>query len=98
MIPTKEQVEKMDMAGAWFHFNQRLNERYGIEITLDEYLTIRKDRIQVIRKEQHKVIGILKIKGVDVLVVREKYRKKKLITALPFKNCKLKQTTQPSCK
>jgi hypothetical protein len=88
IIPSKEEVERMDMAGAHFHFNQRLNERYGIEVTIDEYMVLRRENIEVCRKEKHKIVGIMKIKGVDVLVVREKHKKKKLITALPFHNYK----------
>jgi hypothetical protein len=92
IIPSKEEVERTDMLGAHFHFNQRLNERYGIEVTIDEYMVLRRENIQVYRKQKHKIVGIMKIKGVDVLVVREKHRKKKLITALPFKNYKPNDT------
>ena len=83
MIPTKEQVIKMEWAGAWFHFNQRLNERYGIDVTLDEYMVIRRQPITVTLKNKHKIIGWMTIKNNMVLVVREKHRKKKLLTALP---------------
>lgn len=82
-IPSKEEAERMDMAGAYFHFNQRLNERYRIDITLDEYTSLRSVTLQVISRNKHKVTGIIKIKGIDVIVVKERHRKRKLITALP---------------
>jgi hypothetical protein len=88
VIPTKEEVERMEIAGSYFHFNQRLNERYRIEVTFDEYLALCKNTINIWKKEQHKIKGILNIKGIDVLVVRERYRKRKLLTALPFNNYK----------
>jgi hypothetical protein len=86
IIPTKEEVRRMELAGAYHHFNERLSQRYGIDITIDEYIILGKTQMQAVHKEKHKIIGVMKIKGVDVLVVRERYRKRKLITALPFKN------------
>lgn len=85
-IPSKEEVDKMDMAGAYSHFNQRLNERYGIDVTFDEYIELSKKYIKTLRKQKHKRIGIMEIKGIPVVVVKEIDRRRKLVTALPFKN------------
>jgi hypothetical protein len=88
VIPTKEEVERMELAGSYFHFRERLNQRYKIDVTLDEYLELRRAHIETWKRQTHKIVGIMKIKGVNVLVVREKHRKKKLITALPYHNYK----------
>jgi len=86
IIPTPEQVKQMQLAGAYSHFNQRLLERYNIHITLKEYVSLCKSHLQTIKREQHKLIGIIKIKNVEVLVVRQRHKNKKLITALPYHN------------
>lgn len=76
----------MELAGSYFHFNERLNQRYGLDITLEEYTQICRYPIQVLLKNTYKIHGIMKIKNVDVLVVREKDRKRKLLSALPYSN------------
>jgi hypothetical protein len=86
VIPTPEQTKQMELAGAYFHFNQRLNERYNLNITLPEYVEACKNHFQTIKRENHKLIGLIKIKDVEVLAVRERYRKRRLITALPYRN------------
>ena len=86
ILPTKEDVEKMEIAGSYHHFNERLQQRYGIEITIEEYIKLCRTHIDRVKNQPNKIIGVMKIKGVNVLVVRERYRKRKLITALPFKN------------
>lgn len=86
IIPTKDDVEKMEIAGSYHYFNERLQQRYGIDVTIDEYMQLCRAHIDKIRNQPHKIIGVMKIKGVNVLVVRERHRKRKLLTALPFKN------------
>jgi hypothetical protein len=86
IIPTPEEVKKMELAGSYFHFNERLSMRYGLEITLEEYIELCRYPIKTILKEQHKLFGLIQIKGKEVFVVRQRHKDRKLLTALPFKN------------
>jgi hypothetical protein len=53
------------------HFSGRLLERYGIDITIDEYKRLCEEPIELLYVlTPNKRFGRLKIKGVDVLVVR----------------------------
>jgi hypothetical protein len=73
IIPTPEEVKKMELAGSYFHFNQRLNERYNLDITLEEYIELCRYPIKTVLKETHKLFGIMTIKNTEVFVVRQRY-------------------------
>jgi|ERR1044072_16900 hypothetical protein len=88
IIPTPEEVKKMQLAGSYFHFNERLNLRYQIDITLEEYIEACRYPIKTLLKETHKLFGLIQIKGKDVFVVRQRKKDRKLLTALPYHNLK----------
>ena len=86
IIPTPEEVKKMELAGSYFHFNERLNMRYNLDISLEEYIELCRYPIKPILKETHKLFGLIKIRNTDVFVVRQRKKDRKLLTALPFDN------------
>jgi hypothetical protein len=85
IIPTIEEFKKIEHIGAYSHFNERLSQRYGLEISIEEYDALKCIPFEVIKKEKHKLIGVMQIKGVTVVAVREKDRRRKFVTALPYK-------------
>jgi hypothetical protein len=85
-IPTKEEIEARQWQDAYSHFNQRLQERYKISISFGEYKDLCRVKVEIIKKQsQNKAIGFIEIKGIKVKVGKEIARKRRLITALPFK-------------
>lgn len=69
--------------GVWFHFAQRLRERYGIDVSFEYYLVLIREKIETIRHlSNHKTMGWLKVQQQEVLVVKERNRNRLLITAL----------------
>lgn len=73
------------------HFSLRLSERYELFITFEEYLFLSKLpylRNSKTRKNDYGKpdckIGLLKIKGVDVKVLKRIGGNKSLLTALPL--------------
>lgn len=91
-----EQLKINEFASAYYHFNDRLNERYGVSISIEEYKELCKTPVHKIEQPtQNKKVGFLNIKGVDVLVVKEVKRNRRLITALP-KNDKRYSSSAPT--
>lgn len=81
---SNEQLKINEFVSAYYHFNDRLIERYDVSISLEEYKELCKMPVNKIEKPtQNKKVGFLKIKGIDVLVVKEVKRNRRLITALP---------------
>jgi hypothetical protein len=79
----KEKAERKVKHGS-FHFRERLFERYGINLTIEEYAKICDLPLKnAIKVDANATRGYIEIKGVNVLVV--KHKKRQLITALPFK-------------
>lgn len=76
------------------HFSQQLFGRYGITITKEEYIFysllpyLQKEKKD---KKRMAVTGILRIKEVEVKVVKCLYPPKLLLTALPIKKNKREQ-------
>jgi len=70
----------------YFHFSKRLYERYNLYITFDEYLTLCHAPEEKIKDIDKKVkSAVIKIKGFDVLVLKQKYGTRLLLTALNFR-------------
>ncbi len=67
---------------AYDHFRLRLNERYRLDISLKEYVLLTKERVDKIASTKNKCIGWMKIRGVNVIVVKETSRNRLLSTAL----------------
>lgn len=88
VIPTPKEVKQMELAGSYYHFNERLNMRYQLDITLEEYKELCRYPIKTILKETHKLFGLMQIKGREVFVVRQRKKNRWLLTALPYKNLK----------
>jgi len=75
---------------AYNHFRDRLNERYGIDISFKEYVLLTKERIGKIKYTgKNKVIGWLKIRGEMVVVAKEVKRNRILCTVLPLEAAKI---------
>jgi hypothetical protein len=68
---------------AYDHFRKRLNDRYNIDVSFPEYVLLTKQRVERIENQsQNKCIGWLKIRGVNVVVVKEIKRSRFLSTVL----------------
>lgn len=86
-IPSKEQFKKQEIIDNYNHFSLRLFDRYGIEITIEEYKSLCGCRCinnyyRFIKNTNKKTCTII-IKGVDVIVVKKKNDRGILVTALP---------------
>lgn len=85
-LPTKEEIEIKQWQQWYTHFNERLQERYGISVSFDEYKILCRQKVAIIKyQSKNKAIGFLNIKGVKVLVAKERHRKRILSTALPIR-------------
>lgn len=88
MIFTREEYKRIQFYNYYQHFNQRLRERYKIEITIEEYTllfqkTSNKETVQKFSTKRRSVI--IFIKNIPVLVVRDT-RCRVVKTALPMVN------------
>lgn len=88
MILTREEYKRIQFYGFYQHFNDRLKERYGIEVTIEEYTLLYyksagKETVQRFSPKRRSVI--LFIRDKPVLVIRD-IRDKVLKTALPMAN------------
>lgn len=85
MIPNKVDVINGEWLGAYNHFRERLNERYGLDVSIREYILIcQKPLIDQVKESSNLQIGYVFVGGRKVLAVRDR-RYKRLRTALPFK-------------
>ncbi len=83
---TKEQLIENEWKSSYYHFNERLNERYDINITYKKYIELCKKSVKVLKKDaENTFIGLLIIHRNWVLVVKNR-KTNKLVTALPFSN------------
>lgn len=79
-----EQIIKDQQFKAYSHFNERLNKRYGIEVTEAEWLSLCRSEIDIVqRKTRNRALGWIMVKGFKVLVIKDIKRKRFLATALP---------------
>lgn len=88
MIFTKEEYKRIQFHNFYQHFNERLKERYKIEVTIEEYTLLfykssNKETVQRLSPKRRSVI--IFIKDIPVLVVRDT-RDRVLKTALPMVN------------
>lgn len=67
------------------HFQQRLKERYNLDITLDEYHELNAQELKIMYKlSANNKLGTLEFKGIEIIVI--KYRQPTLLkTALTSK-------------
>lgn len=86
IIQSREEWENVEMLGAHYHFNERLEERYGLSITVEDYLGLNNKPFRSLKVEKYKVTGLVEIDGIEVLAVRLRKKSKRFITALPLKN------------
>lgn len=81
--PLTDNIGLEPVVSSYYHFNQRLVERYGMSVTIDEYRELCTKQIKtLVNKTGNKSIGIIEIQGVHVLVAKERKRNRRLITAL----------------
>lgn len=87
-IPNKVDIINSEWQRAYDHFRQRLNERYGIDLSFKDYILLTKESlINQVHQDDNISRGLLNIGGKVVLVVKNR-RDKKLSTALPIHNHK----------
>ena len=77
-----------DLAALRFrHFGMRLIERYGLYITFETYLELCKLLLteEATKENSPKpaVTGYIEVKGIRVRVIKDNYKHKLLMTALP---------------
>ena len=81
---SREQIIADQKFKAYSHFNERLNQRYGINVTEEEYDELCRENIDIIeRKSRNRALAWLMVKGYKVLVVKDVKRNRFLATALP---------------
>ena len=69
--PHVGKIYKADIEYYYPHFNKRLKERYGLFVTIEEYIELCKKEIELMYiLSPNKRFGVLKIKDVDVWVIR----------------------------
>jgi len=85
-LPTKDEIELKQWHQWYTHFNERLQERYGISVSFDEYKLLCRSKVAITKyQSKNKAVGFLNIKGVKVRVAKERHRKRILSTALPIR-------------
>ena len=69
---SREQIIADQKFKAYSHFNERLNQRYGINVTEEEYDELCRENIDIIeRKSRNRALAWLMVKGYKVLVVKD---------------------------
>jgi len=78
---------------SYSHFNERLIERYGISITIDEYNLLCNEKLEMSKRiKTNTTVGRLKIKNKEVWVVRRLDRcPKRLATCLRKNHAQVKE-------
>ncbi len=80
-IPTKDEFKEAEIVWSYSHFKDRLLERYGLDITYNQYLQICKGPfIMIARKSKNLKYGIIEFNGKIIFVVKE--RDRRIITCL----------------
>ena len=85
ILQPKEELVLNAIRSSYYHFNERLSERYGFSISFEEYELL--CRIPICKgkpKTQNRKTGFININGTTVLVVKEIKGHRRLITALPI--------------
>lgn len=81
---SKETIQNNEFISSYYHFNERLKQRYQLQVTIDEYKDLCRVQFKsFIKQSKNKNIGFIPIKGVNVIVVKERKGKRRLITAMP---------------
>jgi len=71
---------------AYIHFSQRLEERFGMQITIEEYGALCRTPVTTIKKLPHNARLVnIEINGVKMRAVKELARNKCLKTVFPNK-------------
>lgn len=87
-LPNKVDIINAEWNRYYNHFRQRLNERYGIDISFKDYILLTKESLRdQVHQDKQISTGFLSIEGKEVLVVKN-WRDRRLSTALPLNDRK----------
>lgn len=87
MILSKEYYKDQEKRVLYSHFAVRLEERYNIEISFEEWKHLCKTHpLTILEKPQphNKRFGFITYKGVDIVVIRTRSQGAFYVTALPI--------------